>query len=78
MFFGATVTYVNVDDDKEFTVTLVGVDEADLAKGKINWLSPVGRALMKAKVGDEVTVRTEAGRDVLEVLAIAYIIEKQA
>lgn len=78
VFFGATVTYVNVDDDKEFTVTLVGVDEADLAKGKINWLSPVGRALMKAKIGDEVTVRTEAGRDVLEVLDIVYIVEKRA
>lgn len=76
VFFGATVTYANVETDQENTVTLVGVDEADLAKGKINWLSPVGRALMKAKVGDEVTVRTEAGRDVLEVVDIQYIVEK--
>lgn len=78
VFFGATVTYANVDTDKELTVTLVGVDEADLSKGKINWLSPVGRALMKAKVGDEVTVRTETGRDTLEIIDIKYIVEKQA
>lgn len=74
VFFGATVTYVNVDTDQQSTVTLVGVDEADLSKGKINWLSPVGRALMKARVGDEVTVRTEGGRDSLEVLDIQYIV----
>lgn len=72
VFFGATVTYANVETDRETTVTLVGVDEADVAAGKINWLSPVGRALMKAKVGDEVTVRTDAGAESIEVIAIEY------
>lgn len=72
VFFGATVTYADAAD-QEHTVQLVGVDEADLAKGKINWLSPVGRALMKAKVGDEVTVRTGSGTEPLEVIKIEYI-----
>ncbi len=71
VFFGATVTYAR-EDGTEMTVTLVGVDEADFAQGKINWLSPVGRALMKAREGDEVTVRTDAGREVIEVLEIVY------
>lgn len=71
VFFGATVTYVR-EDDSELTVQLVGVDEADMAQGKINWQSPVGRALMKAGVGDTVKVRTEAGVEEIEVLKIEY------
>jgi transcription elongation factor GreB len=71
VFFGATVTYAR-EDGTEMKVHLVGVDEADVAKGKINWQSPVGRALMKAQIGDEVTVR-ETG-EVLEVLDIEYVI----
>lgn len=72
VYFGATVTYVR-EDDREITVTLVGVDEADFKQGKINWHSPVGKALMKAKVGDEVAVRTEADKEYIEVLEIKYI-----
>lgn len=75
VFFGATVTYVR-EDDTEITVKLVGVDEADLDQGKINWLSPVARALMKAKVGDTVDVRTEGKVETIEVLAIQYVIEE--
>lgn len=71
VFFGATVTYIR-EDESEVTVTLVGMDEADFSQGKINWLSPVGRALMKAREGDEVAVRTGAGLEVLEVIEIAY------
>jgi len=71
VFFGATVTYAR-EDDTEMTVTLVGVDEADFATGTINWLSPVGKALMKARIGDEVAVRTAAGSETIEVLAISY------
>jgi len=75
VFFGATVTYVGADD-KEVTVKLVGVDEADMEQGKINWLSPVARALMKAKVGDEVDVRTAAGVSTIEIVDIEYILPK--
>lgn len=71
VFFGATVTYAR-EDDTEITVTLVGVDEADLSQGKINWQSPVGRALMKARIGDAVEVRTEAGSEVLEIVDVRY------
>lgn len=74
VFFGATVTYARADGS-EVTVKLVGVDEADLEQGKINWLSPVARALMKSREGDEVIVRTEAGEEVLEVLEISYLID---
>lgn len=73
VYFGATVTYARADDS-EHTVTLVGVDEADLESGKINWQSPVARALMKSEVGDVVEVRTESGAEMLEVLAIKYVI----
>lgn len=73
VFFGATVTYARADDS-EHTVQLVGVDEADLDQGRINWLSPVARALMKGQVGDIVEVRTSAGAESLEILAIAYIL----
>lgn len=72
VFFGATVTYVR-EDDSELTVTLVGVDEADLDKGKINWLSPVARALMKARAGDTVDVRTGGGVETIEVLKVVYL-----
>lgn len=71
VFFGATVTYVR-EDGTELTIKLVGVDEADLALGKINWLSPVARALMKSEVGDVVEVRTEAGSESLEIAEISY------
>jgi transcription elongation factor GreB len=74
VFFGATVTYAR-EDDSELTVTLVGVDEADMDVGKINWLSPVAKALMKGRVGDAVDVRTEAGRETLEIVAIRYIVK---
>lgn len=72
VFFGATVTYAR-EDGAELTVTLVGVDEADLKQGKINWLSPVARALMKARVGDTVEVRTSGGSETIEVIDIRYL-----
>ncbi|KZB62211.1 transcription elongation factor GreB [Thalassospira lucentensis] len=71
VFFGATVTYVNARDE-EVTIRIVGEDEAESLKGKISWISPVARALMKAGVGDVVTLRTPAGEDELEVLEISY------
>ena len=73
VFFGATVTYAH-EDGTELTVTLVGVDEADLDQQKINWQSPVARALMKASEGDTVDVRTSSGIQTIEILEITYII----
>ena len=71
VFFGATVTYARADDS-EHSVTIVGVDEADASQGKISWLAPVARALLKARVGDAVTLRTPAGVETLEICAIRY------
>lgn len=71
VFFGATVTYIT-EDDIEHTVKLVGVDEADLSKGKISWISPVARGLMKMEVGDTVEIRTPAGIQNLEILSVRY------
>jgi transcription elongation factor GreB len=71
VFFGATVTYAK-EDNSQHTVTLVGVDEADVAEGKISWVSPVAQALLKAKVGDAVKLRTPAGVEELEVVALTY------
>jgi transcription elongation factor GreB len=70
-FFGATVTYASADGG-EHTVTLVGVDEAYLSKGKISWLSPVAQALLKAKVDDSVQLRTPSGVEEIEIVAIRY------
>ena len=71
VFFGATVTYANGRGDEK-TVTLVGIDEVDLDQNRISWVSPVAKALMKARTGDTVTVRTPAGADVLEVVEVEY------
>lgn len=71
VFFGATVVYVR-EDDSENTVTIVGVDETDMGSGRISWISPIARALLKAQVGDLVTVATPAGPEEIEVLSITY------
>lgn len=70
-FFGATVVYANQDGD-EFTVTIVGVDEAEPLNGKISWISPVARALLKAQEGDVVTLRTPGGLQELDILEVHY------
>lgn len=71
VFFGATVGYERENGAKH-SVTIVGVDEADFAKGKISWISPVAKALMKARVGDIIELRTPSGIDAIEVLSIKY------
>jgi transcription elongation factor GreB len=71
VFFGATVTYRNARG-AERTIIIVGVDEADLARGQVSWVSPIARALLKAREGDMVEFRTPAGLERLEVLAIRY------
>ena len=71
IFFGATVTYSR-RDGAESTVQIVGVDEAVPAEGRISWVAPVARALLKARAGDVVTLMTPAGREELEVLQVRY------
>jgi len=71
VFFGATVTYAT-SDDKEHTVTIVGIDEADADRGQVSWIAPVARALLKARIGDVVELKGPRGVEALEVVAIAY------
>ena len=71
VFFGATVSYLN-SAGVEQTVTIVGIDELDPLRGKISWVSPVARALTKAREGDVVTLNTPSGMDELEILSVAY------
>ncbi len=71
VFFGATVTYLD-ENDEAHTVTVVGVDEAELDQGQVSLAAPVPRALMGARVGDEVRLLTPRGPVLLEVTAIAY------
>ena len=71
VFFGATVTYSSKDGG-EHTVRIVGFDETDLHEGRISWVSPVARALIKAKEGDVVTLTTPGGPEELEILEVRY------
>ena len=71
VFFGATVTFAN-SRGEERTVTIKGVDEADSLAGEISWVAPVARALLRARVGDEVVLRTPGGDEALEVLEVSY------
>jgi len=71
VFFGATVTYADARA-AEHTVTIVGIDEADFEAGLVSWISPIARALLKARAGDAVKIRTPAGEETIEVLEIRY------
>lgn len=71
IFFGATVTYLD-DTGCERTITIKGVDETDSAHGEVSWISPIARALLRARVGDEIRLRTPTGERLLEVLHVSY------
>ena len=71
VFFGATVTYAN-DRDEERTITIVGVDEIDADNGRVSWVSPIARAMLKARAGDVVELRTPVGIERLEIVEIRY------
>ena len=71
VFFGATVRYVD-DSGEERSVTIMGIDEADSAKAEVSWISPVARALLKAREGDVVRLMTPGGAHEIEVLSISY------
>ena len=70
VFFGASVTVKSISGEK--TVTIVGVDEVDPAHGRVSWVSPIAKALIKARAGDSVTLRTPAGEEKLEILEVTY------
>ena len=71
VFFGATVDYINAAGDEK-TVRIVGVDEVDLHRHYISWVSPLARTLMKAGTGDKVVLRAPGGVEQLEILDVRY------
>ncbi len=71
VFFGATVTVRNAKNEQR-TVSIVGVDEIDTARGYISWVSPMARALLKAREGDTVTLNTPGGVEELDIVDVRY------
>ncbi|MBV8617297.1 MAG: transcription elongation factor GreB [Curvibacter sp.] len=71
VFFGATVSYEDEAGERR-TVTILGIDEADSAQGQVSWVSPVARALLKARLGDVVKLLTPSGPQDIEVLSVDY------
>jgi transcription elongation factor GreB len=73
IFFGATISYCNIEDGQEKTIRIVGVDEINIEKGLISWISPIARAMIKKRIGDEVTLETPDGQQTLEILDVVYV-----
>ena len=71
VFFGATVT-IATGRGEQRKVSIVGIDETDAARGHISWISPMARALLKARAGDVVTLVTPAGPEDIEILDVSY------
>ena len=71
--FGATVTLLD-EEGQEKCYAIVGIDEADVSKGRISWISPLAAALLKAraKVGDYIEFRTPKGEQEVEVIKVEY------
>jgi transcription elongation factor GreB len=70
VFFGAAVRVKGREGEK--TIRIVGIDEVDPARGDVSWISPIARALLKAREGDVVTLRSPAGEEKLEILEVTY------
>ncbi len=71
VFFGATVRFAE-EEGTERVVSIVGADEVDLERNHISWVSPLGRALMKAEEGDRVVLQAPGGTTYLTVLEVSY------
>jgi transcription elongation factor GreB len=70
VFFGATVRVRSAAGER--TVTILGLDEVDPARGIVSWISPIAKALIKAREGDTVTLRAPSGEEKLEILEVSY------
>ena len=71
IFFGARVTVADADGN-ENTYTIVGVDEMDVARGRISWISPLARALIKAREGDTIRFQSPVGIRELDIVEVVY------
>jgi transcription elongation factor GreB len=72
VYFGATIDVVSGKGERR-TISIVGVDEIDTARGYISWVSPMARALIKSREGDTVTLHTPGGPEELEIAAVRYV-----
>ncbi len=77
VFFGATVAYLaspakGQGEATTHRITIKGIDESNSLKGEVSWVAPIARALLKARVGDEVNLMTPGGLQMLEVLEVNY------
>jgi transcription elongation factor GreB len=75
--FGATVCYADESGMKQ-TITILGIDEADNTLNQVSWVSPVARALLRARLGDVVRLQTPVGIQEIEVLSVTYPAPGQA
>ncbi len=71
VYFGATVLYSD-EQGEEHRISIVGIDEADPSRGRVSWISPVARALLRAREGDTVKLNTPNGVQKIDVLEISY------
>jgi len=71
VFFGATVTLCD-ESGNERTYSIVGIDETDVARGRISWISPLARQLMRTREGDRVVIKTPGGEETLDILSVEY------
>ena len=72
VFFGATVTYWREAEQAEETISIVGRDEIDTDKNYVSWMSPIARALLKKREGDEVRLHTPKGIEIIEITEVVY------
>ncbi len=71
ILFGATVTYENQKGESR-SITIMGIDEVDNLAGEVSWVAPIARAMLKARVGDEIQLVTPGGPERIEVIEVAY------
>lgn len=71
IFFGARVTIADIDG-QENTYTIVGIDEADVTRGRISWISPLARALIKSREGDTIRFQSPVGIREIDILEVIY------
>jgi transcription elongation factor GreB len=70
--FGATVTFKNTDNNANLTFQLVGVDEANISKGKLSFITPLAKALLHKKIGDKAILKLSEKENIFEILEIIY------
>ena len=72
IFFGATVTYA-ARSGEERTISIVGMDEVDPSRGRVSWISPIAKALLKKQPGDRVRLATPGGVEDIEIVDVSYL-----